>query len=85
MPRLEALQALQEAQPLNISDAELLKNIEEQQKTQDEEASRQSSDEAEGSDESDGKILGMPKKVAIALGLAALAIGGFFIYKKIKK
>jgi hypothetical protein len=30
-------------------------------------------------------ILGMPKGVAIALGIAVLAIGGFFVYKKFIK
>jgi hypothetical protein len=33
-------------------------------------------------DSSDNKILGMPKGVAIGLGVAVLAIGGFFVYKK---
>lgn len=30
----------------------------------------------------DGKILGMPKAVAIGLGIAVVSIGGFLVYKK---
>jgi hypothetical protein len=33
----------------------------------------------------DDKILGMPKGLAIGLGIAVLAIGGFIAYKVIKK
>jgi hypothetical protein len=35
--------------------------------------------------EGDDKIMGMPKGVAIALGVVVLAVGGFFAYKMIKK
>jgi len=43
-------------------------------------------DEVFNSDEetSSDKILGMPKGVAIGVGVAILAIGGFLIYKKVK-
>jgi len=37
-----------------------------------------------GIDDGDGKILGMPKGLAIGLGIAVLAIGGFITYKIIK-
>lgn len=40
--------------------------------------------EEDGSDDGDGKILGMPKAIAIGVGVAVLAIGGFLIYKKVK-
>jgi len=33
----------------------------------------------------DGKILGMPKGLAIGLGLVALAVGGYLLYKKFGK
>ena len=33
----------------------------------------------------DGKILGMPKGLAIGLGLAVLAVGGYLLYKKFSK
>jgi hypothetical protein len=36
-------------------------------------------------EEDDDKILGMPKGLAIGLGIALLAIGGFIAYKKLKK
>lgn len=88
MPRLEALQSLKEAQPINISDAELLKNVAEQQRMQEEEASRQASEGEEGSEEaseSTSKILGMPKPVAIGLGVLILAVGGYFVYTKFIK
>lgn len=39
---------------------------------------------AEG-DKSDDKILGMPKMVAIGIGVVILAIGGFIVYKKFIK
>jgi hypothetical protein len=39
---------------------------------------------AEG-DKSDDKILGMPKMVAIGVGVVILAIGGFIVYKKFIK
>jgi uncharacterized membrane protein len=45
---------------------------------------KESSDKSAESDKSD-KILGMPKMVAIGLGVVLLAIGGFFAYKKFKK
>jgi hypothetical protein len=35
--------------------------------------------------ETNDKILGMPKMVAIGIGVAILALGGFIIYKKINK
>ena len=35
-------------------------------------------------DSSDGKILGMPKGLAIGLGIAILAVGGFFVVKMIR-
>jgi hypothetical protein len=40
---------------------------------------------ADKSAASSDKILGMPKMVAIGLGVVLLAIGGFFAYKKFKK
>ena len=40
---------------------------------------------AKRQDSGDNKILGMPKGVAIGLGVAVLAVGGFFLYKKFKK
>lgn len=49
----------------------------------DDEAFRAGDDE-ESTDDSDGKILGMPKAIAIGVGVAVLAIGGFLIYKKVK-
>jgi hypothetical protein len=36
-------------------------------------------------DKADDKILGMPKMVAIGVGIAILAIGGFVVYKKFIK
>jgi len=39
----------------------------------------------EGSDDADDKILGMPKMVAIGVGVVILAIGGFIVYKKFIK
>ncbi len=41
-------------------------------------------DKSAESDKSD-KILGMPKMVAIGLGVVLVAVGGFFAYKKFKK
>jgi hypothetical protein len=38
----------------------------------------------EGSDDADDKILGMPKMVAIGLGVALVAVGGFVAYKYFK-
>ena len=49
-------------------------------------ASNSEDEEVFNSDEetSSDKILGMPKGVAIGVGVAILAIGGFLIYKKVK-
>jgi hypothetical protein len=44
-----------------------------------------SSKRGSSEDEEDGKILGMPKMVAIGLGVVVLAVGGFVVYKKFKK
>ena len=43
-----------------------------------------SDDESKRLGEGDDKILGMPKGVAIGVGIAVLAIGGFFAYKYFK-
>jgi hypothetical protein len=40
---------------------------------------------ADKSAASSDKILGMPKMVAIGLGVVLVAVGGFFAYKKFKK
>jgi len=39
-------------------------------------------DSGDGNGDADDKILGMPKGLAIGLGIAVLAIGGFIVYKK---
>lgn len=54
------------------------------EKGSDEEEGDEAFTEEEGSDDSDGKILGMPKGIAIGIGVAIVAIGGFLIYKKVK-
>ena len=52
----------------------------------DEDGAGTSDDESVGDEnedvEDDDKILGMPKGLAIGLGIAVLAIGGFLVYKK---
>ena len=47
-----------------------------------EEVKKMAQDMGDAPDTNDGKILGMPKGLAIGLGIAIVAIGGFIVYKK---
>jgi len=60
-----------------------LEKTNESEDSGDDEAFRAGDSDEEESDD-DGKILGMPKAIAIGVGVAVVAIGGFLIYRKVK-
>ena len=70
-----------------VIDSEVKKTNSTNDESSKESEKKSESKEAESKDsvETSDKILGMPKMVAIGVGIAILAIGGFVVYKKFTK